>query len=875
MSQRIKISDFKGIFSNSDRALIPAEFLTELKNYRSVNGKLIKTHGIGAKIGTAAAAEMDNLYTYIHDELSGDELYILVYVNTSSHNAVTVYGWDGSIWKTLNTFSDISIAGAFYHKSDRNPIVYADGIVRFLPGNAGENDQADENEPLWLGYIDRDYFDGNYSPTAQFYGMSGLVIAPALTFTPIVKPNGATGPFSPTEASGMGIRKTYYYKFTYMYDGIQESLFSNVVAVSFWNNTFLRLEFTIIKATHNKRVTSLNIYRADDEKGIYYKVNTIDFMRETGTTVESSSADGYYGVMTSYVPQLTSFNFNAARYYALTFEDAAEVETTVRIETPGGGGTGHEIFTHRTGYPNNLIHFDCKFTLKSAATEGGTYNQDDVTDTTGAYSGDGIFILSSEETTNYVYAEGILNINKGASETSHIIVNNYQKAIWYNEPITNNSTSGFTWRLLGRGDGLLDVEDDTNDVIFTTYDIVSSADEEQHPLYNESRYEKYIKVNGKFARVINGRLFQLNVILDPGGKNEIHDDWLMYSEFGQYDVTPASNQLDFPDVISGEGTGLADLFGNPVVLKKQSIIFINSKTYPADPTKWNIIESAHNIGNIAPQGYIEASGALFVCYIDGIYRFRPNNLAETDSTPTERLRVSEPIGDVYNALSLANKVAIKSGYNPETSEVIFILGSEIWCFNIVTETWREEESGITPAIISTDENGQAIVFQDSDKKLYSFGEDESVAESLTTKTFEISVERKEVIKYMAVTYKSPHALTMKVYYEDEVPGGDIQSGVVYSIKEDPYIDGATYEVTYNGTAYNHGDTFTGTVGSHDYTISGVGVVEHYTSHTLPANAAPTAYKMRIARWCRRLRIEITGASNTNNAELNSIELVHN
>jgi len=138
MGRIIKISDFKGVFSNADRALMPPEFLAELVNLRPVNGKLVKTFGMGTKIDTAAPVVADNLYTYIHEQLSGGRLYVLVYVNTASGNAVSLYAWNGASWVSIGSISNISWdSGTTCHKDARNPIVYSDGTVRFLPGNVG------------------------------------------------------------------------------------------------------------------------------------------------------------------------------------------------------------------------------------------------------------------------------------------------------------------------------------------------------------------------------------------------------------------------------------------------------------------------------------------------------------------------------------------------------------------------------------------------------------------------------------------------------------------------------------------------------------------------------------------------------------------
>ncbi len=261
-----------------------------------------------------------------------------------------------------------------------------------------------------------------------------------------------------------------------------------------------------------------------------------------------------------------------------------------------------------------------------------------------------------------------------------------------------------------------------------------------HPLDGEVS----VTINGKFARVISERLWQGNIVMDPGNTAEAHVDWASYSELGQYDVNPVSNVIRLTDREGGEITGIAEIFGMPVILKKQAIIAIDSKSNPSTPASWTIGESAHNIGNLAPKGYIEVAGSLYVCYIDGIYRISPNNLADTDSTPTERLKITGPIENVYLALSQSQKEAITVGFNPLYGEIVWTLGSAIYAFDVDAESWREITTAVTPGIFAADENGNLIVYRDSDKKIYTFDEataKESVAVTERTRVFELSTER--------------------------------------------------------------------------------------------------------------------------------------
>jgi len=63
---------------------------------------------------------------------------------------------------------------------------------------------------------------------------------------------------------------------------------------------------------------------------------------------------------------------------------------------------------------------------------------------------------------------------------------------------------------------------------------------------------------------------------------------------------------------------------------------------------------------------------LYTCWYDGIYQLNLNNLSASDTTPTEILRMSEPINDKYLALSLAAKQAVKFGVDQMKNELIIV-----------------------------------------------------------------------------------------------------------------------------------------------------------------------------------------------------------
>ena len=316
--------------------------------------------------------------------------------------------------------------------------------------------------------------------------------------------------------------------------------------------------------------------------------------------------------------------------------------------------------------------------------------------------------------------------------------------------------------------------------------------------------EVSIDVNGRFAKVVQGRLFQGDIVLDPGDKAEVHNNWVSYSELDQYDVNPVSNVISFPDKEGGAITGLAELYGKLVIMKKQAMFFLNaSSNSPAD---WVLQESVHNIGNIAPRGSIEAFGKVFVCYYDGIYAFTPNSMAESDSTPTERLKISGPIENVY--LGILDKEAIISEYDQHTGEIVFFLGStsaswdiatDDWsdsfydygsddysfAYNLSTQTWRQIESSANVGITSNDQDAKLIIYDSTDKKIKSMGKPEEVQARVRTKFYNVDDGERLNTRTIRARYKSNEGLTLKVFgdYDMISPVDTVTLPVASSVTE--------------------------------------------------------------------------------------------
>lgn len=298
-----------------------------------------------------------------------------------------------------------------------------------------------------------------------------------------------------------------------------------------------------------------------------------------------------------------------------------------------------------------------------------------------------------------------------------------------------------------------------------------------HPLEDEVS----IKVNGKFARILNDRLYQYNVVLDPGGKNESRPNGLTYSEINdsnigsQFDVNPVSNFITLPDREGGEGTGLAVQFGGLIAFKKRAIFRLIPDATTGDAT--DIRESKYNEGNIAPNGYVEAGNDVYYCAYSSINRLNPNIGAETEATPLAQDRISEPIKDVYMALTDSQKELIQAEFDQLNNEIVYRFKNDsTYAYKIDTGEWREIDSALYVDNMGLDESSNLMIYDNTNKKVYKVTSDlsatdatkEAVAFNIRTKEFYIGDDEKsQVVRYFFIVYKSAVALTLNMYADND------------------------------------------------------------------------------------------------------------
>jgi len=885
------IENIAGTITNVDLEDIPKDHAIAINNLLPRNGKLIKTHGFGDRFDLNIMDVIDddnnpggvwddsqvwedgkywidqdltkilsgpikNIAVYTHEDLrcpvgSGHGYVYIVVIIDGLTGEVTLKYWNGERWADISDLLQNTL-GSFYHKNDQNPIIQANNILRLLPGNVGEIG-GNEARGIWIGKIDTDFFDGILAAGTEaevdagtkdyqkgFFGYATDLERPDLDFIATLL---WRGDYSPE-----GTDDIRYYKFSYVYDGVQESLLTEEpLKVSFYIHNaiefYLRLQFSINKLTHNKRITAMKVYRCDTPDGEYLNIHTIEFNRKAEDII-TETENAYLGGMYIYIPELVDYEFVSGRNYRIKAYATYDTPAWYYVWSSNTiSGSGHEIFpmngvvgvaayidswnkVWRLQYRDDpalawkslrgnnngsfwggktiiLDNSDVEAktavsgiikleehggTAITSAASGGADYTDFTSADHGRSSGDIIQLLGFTENTEYNGTFVILSVPDedtfrlevvfGTDEAGQWILAGYerviddqeQKAIHLKEPVyAEYVVQNYGYTLMLPTDGLYYAEDasildaSSNNIDYRFYDNDLTGPATAHPYPGEPS----LKQNCQFAIILENILFTGRLVLDPGGENEIHEDWIGFSEVGCYDACPVSNVEPVPDREGGPVTGLGAIFGSLAPLKKHAIMR-KDIVDPANSATWRMYETKYNRGNIAPLGVLLVGDKFIIISYDGIYLIDLNILTSSETTPLIENRISEPINDIFLALDPISEVPnIKSVYDAINTEAIFqFKEGVIWAYNIVTEKWRRIVSGVNIDVASLDENGNALIFDNSTKLCYRTSVKESVIASFKTKKFHISMERKEILRYARVHYKSDVDLYINLYSED-------------------------------------------------------------------------------------------------------------
>ncbi len=766
-TQRIYLKDFKGLFTNADPHDIGDEYLLISKDARTYNSRILKDFVPAAKYTysiTASIYKAWNPFTFINNRLTNGYLYT---------NAVPETDGLTNVWAIFSytPFSE-DFYNIIYHSqidSDQaynvyqsyntpNPVIQISDEIRYLPGLANYPSKH-KAEGLIIQYIDRNFFDSTFTPKAQFYTNATTIKKPTFSVTLDTIPGGDL------------LANQYYYRFSYLYDGIQESLLSDPYAVTVTDSQWVKAQFSIDTTKHNKRITAIKVYRSTVQYSGFDHIHTIDLTRSQSEIIKIDSL-GYYGKYNVLVNSVADIQIYSTDYYSFrNIGGNANDSIVVDSGSVGsvGGELGHRIF-HISALPAPLCkrYWNASWVLYrrhsgvSAIVDSGS---------SGLYSGNDLFLakFSASDSVKYYNLDpvgALLQFNSRGCSLKVITDGGSLRAFKYDTLgglLAANSQDNVPFVMMFPYKGLYywTRSGITETCRFYDAGLISGA---AHPLEGEVS----IDVNGKYAVMIQDRLFQGNIYLAPASPDsELHEDWISYSELGQYDVNPVSNVIRISDYYGGAITGVATLMGNPVIMKQHSISMLDIRSDPATPSNWQMIQAINNIGNVAPQGYINVMGTLYVCDMSGIYAIRPNNLAAYESTPVINFRISEPINDVYLAYTDAQKAQIKVGYDQTFGELCYVFSdSIIYLYNINDKSWRGSNKTWNARAFCYDESGNLMYFNTLYGQFWKIHSG-STNMRIKSKVFMLDYEIPKIIRNIFVTYKSAtDTISVNTYWDN-------------------------------------------------------------------------------------------------------------
>ena len=651
-----------------------------------------------------------------------------------NYSATACVGWQMAVNGDLDEL---------WQQNIQNPITMDKGVLRLYAGavsSVTDNESAShEAKNTWIGYIDREFLFGEWAPDAGFYVTSELMDdSPDLTIESAIDFD-----------SGYNATGFYAYKITAVYDGNQESLLPDMSSRVSLDAADRTVKLTISSSTDvSRRLTAIKLYRsfsAADTPEVYTHVKTINFSSDANNqdykAIESTASALliFFATDMSGTSAIDWTKSNVVRMSdgsVMAFSEQVITDSIVLDSTSVSGSLWDESWEIKYDDGAGLVDY-------SPAINGSS-----------GYHGEGVLFNDNWDWGSHELDGWVL-----MGTTDEIIIkNSYQKVI-LSENITFAADLAYDLLSLTNGYTFALTDDAISMVVYDS----GLTDGASHPLDGAVS----LKVNSDIATIIGNRTWQGRVILDVGGENEEQLSAITYSELNQLDVTPVSNLIKLHDREGGGITGITEMFNRPVITMKQNVSLIDTSN--TDPALWGISESPHNIGNIAKHGMVAALGSVYVVYYDGIYGLTSNNLAETDTTPTDRLKITDAIEDIYRNVS--DKTAITGEYNQSENEILWTLGDEVWAYSTDSSEWREISSSSSFDILTIDENADVIVFDSTDGALKSFNPLKVTslpltASTLRTKRYAFNLERKSLLRKLSVYYDSAADFTVNIYMDD-------------------------------------------------------------------------------------------------------------
>ena len=270
---------------------------------------------------------------------------------------------------------------------------------------------------------------------------------------------------------------------------------------------------------------------------------------------------------------------------------------------------------------------------------------------------------------------------------------------------------------------------------------------------------------------LNGRLYVLNIRIDPSDTAIDYKDAIGFSEEGQPDVIPQSNLIFVKDLQGGEIMNGAEISGDLAIFMERGIFRLNIPT--DNPRNWRLMESKPNIGCVASDSVEDAEGIKFFAGYDNIYAITPDFRDFT---------IGDDIKDDYQGQSNLDQSVFK--YDNLKGRLLCRFGNDVnttYCFDVkywITTgrkkwTTMEHGSGYECMLfaINNDLTAYSLNHQ-SDTSIYDLYDTNGTSESYsviweTGWLYVSQLEDRGIARRLNIVYNSEEAITIEIYTDKE------------------------------------------------------------------------------------------------------------
>jgi len=598
----------------------------------------------------------------IHNDGGGNDDKITIYHPTD-------LGWE-------ETLANLGTAGGTCK------IIPFSDHVRFA--NWSDEDGVSRDVSIWTYNHDLGFFYGLYSEAELItdgkdgfnYGVAHLDYPDSWTH------NGLTETGQGNLPNGY-----YYYKVVGVYDGVQEMELPEIYAYTNMDNEkggTITLTFDMDTTDFDPRIKQLKIYRGyavTNINVVYNHIATVEINNTITGIPETQQLDGLVGQAYSDKGLFVdpTKDFSDSKYDQGTYgQDWLDVDTFTKVQVKvwidgeekyfdiDSGAGAHSVNGYIkvigvsdndrvwfTNYEIVLEHLgdDYPFTRIEKQIDGGTGS--------GSLGNNILLDLNGDAGTewkNHQFTNWQLTMD--ADSTVVTIIGNLGNVFL----LSGSHGQNFSFALSAEGEENLAkfsaVDSNTIRMQFTDTGYPNGA---QHPLDGITK----TKINYKYGALHNGRMFGLYIALDPDNENEIHENWLGYSEFNQYDTMPVNNIIPLVDVRGGIGTGIISAGGYLVCFTETGVFRINVPT--VDPYGWKTEQAITAMGCTAPNSILEAEGVIFFANATGIWALTLHDF--------QTYEITYDIKDQY--LEASNLENTRITYDPKKRRLICKFGDTV------------------------------------------------------------------------------------------------------------------------------------------------------------------------------------------------------